>query len=125
MGFTRVQLEEIAVKLRAMPKLEPPPRDLTKQEAVKVLAKEIKSLRAKGYSMEQIANSLKGFGLDVSTPTLKNYLQKSKPKSKALAPTSNTPLSESSDNSPTKKSEPVKATDSKAKFTPRKDRTDI
>jgi intein-encoded DNA endonuclease-like protein len=82
MGFTREQVEEIAAQIKAMPKVEPPPKDLTKQEVVKALSKEIKSLRTKGYTMEQIAMSLKGFGLDISTPTLRSYLQNSKRKPK-------------------------------------------
>jgi intein-encoded DNA endonuclease-like protein len=83
MGYTAAQVKEIAVKLRAMPVVEPPPKDLTKQEVVKMLAKEIKSLQNKGYTLEQISTSLKGEGLDISTPTLKSYLQrvKSPPKS--------------------------------------------
>ena len=78
MGYTAAQVEEIAGKLRAMPVIEPPPKDLTKQEVVKMLAKEIKSLQKRGYTLEQIATSLKGEGLDISTPTLKSYLQRVK-----------------------------------------------
>jgi intein-encoded DNA endonuclease-like protein len=78
MGYTAAQVEEIAGKLRAMPVIEPPPKDLTKQEVVKMLAKEIKSLQKRGYTLAQIATSLKGEGLDISTPTLKSYLQRVK-----------------------------------------------
>jgi hypothetical protein len=78
MGYTAAQVEEIASKLRAMPVIEPPPKDLTKQEVVKMLAKEIKSLQKRGYTLAQIATSLKGEGLDISTPTLKSYLQRVK-----------------------------------------------
>jgi DNA-binding transcriptional MerR regulator len=84
MGYTAAQVKEIAVKLRAMPVVESPPKDLTKQEVVKMLAKEIKSLQNKGYTLEQIATSLKGEGLDISTPTLKSYLQRLKSKPKAV-----------------------------------------
>jgi hypothetical protein len=70
MGYTAAQVEEIAGKLRAMPVVEQPPKDLTKQEVVKMLAKEIKSL--------------KGEGLDISTPTLKSYLQRLKSTAKAV-----------------------------------------
>lgn len=78
MGYTVKQVEEIASKLRALPAIEPPPKDLTKSDVVKMLAKEIKSLQKRGYSLEQIASSLKGEGLDISTPTLKSYMQKAK-----------------------------------------------
>jgi hypothetical protein len=78
MGYTVKQVEEIAGKLRALPTIEPPPKDLTKSDVVKMLAKEIKSLQKRGYSLEQISSSLKGEGLDISTPTLKSYMQKHK-----------------------------------------------
>lgn len=78
MGYTVAQVEEIASKLRTLPTIEPPPKDLTKSDVVKMLAKEIKSLQKRGYSLEQISNSLKGEGLDISTPTLKSYMQKHK-----------------------------------------------
>lgn len=124
MGLTREQVEEIAGKLRAMPKIEPPPKDLTKQDAVKILAKEIKSLRTKGYSMEQIANSLKGFGLEVSTPTLRNYLQRNKlGKGKTVKQIAS---QEDISTAPVLVEAPeLKPTESKAKFTPRKDRTGV
>lgn len=89
MGYTLAQVEEIASKLRALPEIEPPPKDLTKQEVVKMLAKEIKALQKRGYSLDQIASSLKGEGLDISTPTLKSYLQRTK--AKAAKPKSSTP----------------------------------
>jgi hypothetical protein len=78
MGYTVAQIEEIAGKLKLLPDIDPPQKDLTKADAVKMLAKEIKSLQKRGYSLEQIATSLKGEGLDISTPTLKSYLQKMK-----------------------------------------------
>jgi hypothetical protein len=85
MGYTVAQVEEIASKLRELPAIEPPPKDLTKQEVVKMLAREIKSLQKRGYSLEQIASSLKGEGLDISTPTLKSYMQKAKTPTKPKA----------------------------------------
>jgi hypothetical protein len=85
MGYKLEQVEAIASKLRALPAIEPPPKDLTKQEVVKMLAKEIKSLQKRGYTLEQIASSLKGEGLDISTPTLKSYLQKIKTPTKPKA----------------------------------------
>jgi hypothetical protein len=90
MGYTVAQVEEIASKLRALPKIESPPKDLTKSDVVKMLAKEIKSLQKRGYSLEQIASSLKGEGLDISTSTLKSYMQKHKaPAVKAKAGSGN------------------------------------
>lgn len=78
MKYTTEQLEAIALKLRQMPPAEKKKRDFNRQEAVKILAKEITGLQRRGYSLEQISESLRGEGLDVATPTLKNYLQRSK-----------------------------------------------
>ena len=90
MGYTVAQVNEIASKLRALPKIESPPKDLTKSDVVKMLAKEIKSLQKRGYTLEQISSSLKGEGLDISTPTLKSYMQKHKtPSVKAKAGSGN------------------------------------
>jgi hypothetical protein len=91
MGYTVAQVKEIAGKLRALPKIDSPPKDLTKSDVVKMLANEIKSLQKRGYTLEQIASSLKGEGLDISTSTLKSYMQKHKaPAVKAKAGTGNT-----------------------------------
>jgi hypothetical protein len=77
--YTPEQAEKIAATLRALPAMEPSPKKLTKAEVVKLLSKEIRDLQKRGYTLEQIAGSLKGEGLDISTPTLKSYLAKSKP----------------------------------------------
>ena len=73
------QLESIAAKLRAMPPVEKKPKDHTKQEAIKVLAKEIKAMQARGYTLEAISETLRGEGVAITTPTLKSYLQRTKP----------------------------------------------
>jgi hypothetical protein len=78
MGLKRAHIEAIRAKLKTMP---PPPVeavDTTKQEAVRLLAREIAALQNRGYSLEQIADSLRGEGLDLSTPTLKSYLARAK-----------------------------------------------
>jgi hypothetical protein len=135
MGYTAAQVEEIASKLRELPTIEPPPKDLTKQEVVKMLAREIKSLQKRGYSLEQIANSLKGEGLDISTPTLKSYLQKAKtptkPKTteKEISKTSSTsPTLPEVESSPAPKVEVTgdnKKTHSKSGSVPRPDSVDL
>jgi hypothetical protein len=53
-------------------------RALTKQALIKHLAREIASLQQRGYSIEQVTDSLRGVGLEISTPTLKSYLHRSK-----------------------------------------------
>jgi hypothetical protein len=78
MGLSRDQVEQLRSKLKAVPKAPAASVDTTKQEAVKLLAREIEGLQRRGYSLEQIAEMLKGGGLVVSTPTLKSYLSRAK-----------------------------------------------
>ena len=82
MSHTTEQLEAIALKLRAMPPIEKKKQQHNKQEAVKVLAKEIAAMQKRGYTLDQISKVLRGEGLDVATPTLKSYLQRARPASK-------------------------------------------
>ena len=118
MKYTAEQLEAIAAKLRQMPPAEKKKRDFSRQEAVKILAKEITALQRRGYSLEQISESLRGEGLDVATPTLKNYLQRSKPAKKHHA---TTPPAEASAHPPATKP----ANSPKAAFTPKPDSAEI
>lgn len=78
MGLTRAQIAEIARKAKLMPPAPPAEVNVTKQEAVRLLAAEIAGLQRKGYTLEQIAESFRGDGLDLSTPTLKSYLSRAK-----------------------------------------------
>lgn len=78
MGLTRAQIAEIARKAKLMPPAPPAEVNVTKQEAVRLLAAEIAALQRKGYTLEQIAESFRGDGLDLSTPTLKSYLSRAK-----------------------------------------------
>lgn len=100
MKYTTEQLDNIAAKLRDMPAVEKRKQELSKQAAVAVLAREITLLRKRGYTLVQIAEALRGEGLDIATPTLKNYLQRTRPapKNAAKSPakkTADTPLAPS------------------------------
>ena len=79
MRYTQEMLEAIAKKLRDMPPIEEKTKKYNKQEAVRILSKEITSLKTRGYTIDQIAETLRGEGLDISTPTLRSYLQRAKP----------------------------------------------
>jgi hypothetical protein len=135
MGYKLEQVEAIASKLRALPAIEPPPKDLTKQEVVKMLAKEIKSLQKRGYTLDQIATSLKGEGLDITTPTLKSYLQKikspTKPKvagqelSKTLPTSPTLPEAESSPAAKVEITGDNQKSHSKSRSLPRPDSVDL
>ena len=78
MPLTRARIAQIAEKLRSLPPAPPEEANTTKQEAVRLLAREIATLQRRGFSLEQIVASLKGEGLDLSTPTLKSYLSRAK-----------------------------------------------
>src|SRR5258708_6637388 len=78
MPLTRAQVALIAEKARRMPPAPPAEANVTKQEAVRLLAREIAGLQRKGYSLDQIVASFRGDGLDLSTPTMKSYLSRVK-----------------------------------------------
>jgi hypothetical protein len=78
MEYTLQMAEEIAKRLRDLPAVDASNRRTNKQGVIKHLAAEIAALQQRGYSLEQVAESLCGFGLEISTPTLKSYLQRVK-----------------------------------------------
>lgn len=82
MGITVEQVEAIAAKLRALPPADNKSRVVSKQESIKMLTGEIAELRERGYTLEQIAELLTSEKLDIGAPTLKSYLQRSKPTGK-------------------------------------------
>ena len=82
MKYTTEQLDTIASKLRNMPAIEKNKQEHSKQEAVKLLSKEIVAMQKRGYTLDQISEALRGEGIAVTTPTLKSYLQRAKPASK-------------------------------------------
>jgi methionine synthase II (cobalamin-independent) len=118
MKYTTEQLEAIAAKLRDMPPVEKKKQEHSKQEAVRILAKEIAALQKRGYTLDQISETLRGEGLSIATPTLKSYLQRAKPAKKAPAQApEDTPAPRPAVKKP---AEPSKAT-----FTPKPDTDDI
>ena len=76
--YEPAELEKMAAGLRALPAMDPSRRRTNKQGAVRYLAKEIAAVQARGYTVEEIVESLHGLGLDITTPTLKSYLQRAK-----------------------------------------------
>lgn len=75
--YTPEQLESVAEKMRSMPAVEEKKKsaELSKQEAIKTLSKDIRALQKRGYTLEMIAGILKDENITVSVPTLRNYLQ--------------------------------------------------
>ena len=82
MSYTKSQIEEFSRKLKELPALEKITL-INKVEAIKALKPEILSMQKKGYTIEKISEALTSFGLEITTPTLKAYLQKSSAKKKS------------------------------------------
>jgi len=114
--YTIEKIEAIAEKFRNMPPPEPEKRLCSKQEAVAMLSKEIQALQKRGYKLEQIAEALRGEGLEITTPTLKSYLQRAQ-------------LQKQKSKSPPRKKEAEKTNGgsepSRATFMPKPDSDDI
>jgi methionine synthase II (cobalamin-independent) len=79
--YTKTQVDSISEKLKKMPEISVE-KTFCRRDVVKVLAKEIIELKKRGYTIEQIAETLRGEGFDIATPTLKNYLRPKKRKQK-------------------------------------------
>ncbi len=89
MTYATEQIEVIAANLREMPPVEKKKQQRSKQEAIKMLSKEITALKRCGYTLDQISETLRGEGLDIAPPTLKSCLQQTRPprkKTPAQAP---------------------------------------
>ena len=86
MKLTTAKIESIAAKLDQLPALEKKDREHSKQEAVRLLAKHIASLKKRGYTLEQVSEILRGEGLPIAAPTLKSYLQRGRTGKKTGVP---------------------------------------
>ena len=78
MKYTKIKLDLISEKLKNMPAVKDNNQGCSKQEAVKLLKKEISSMQQRGYSLDQISEVLRTEGIDITTGTLKSYLQRAK-----------------------------------------------
>jgi hypothetical protein len=93
--YTPEKVDEIRAALLALPAIDPAERRLDKQTAIRHIVEEITALQQRGYTLEQVAALLTDEGLEVTTPTLKSYLQRirnaggkrrKKPRSRATMP---------------------------------------
>jgi hypothetical protein len=78
MEYTVEEVDRFGDALLALPEMEPAQRKLDKQGAVKRLKEKIALIQQRGYTLEQIAENLTTAGLQLTTPTLKSYLQRAK-----------------------------------------------
>ena len=69
-------VEQIRAKMKELPPVENKKRTVSKQEAIKLLAKDIKAMQARGYTLEQVSELLKQLGVSLATPTLRSYLKR-------------------------------------------------
>ena len=79
-GYTVESANWLIAELRAIPAKDPAKRKLDKQRMVSLLAGEVVALQQRGYTIEEVAEGLRGRGFAITTPTLKNYLQRAKSK---------------------------------------------
>jgi len=77
-AYTDEDIKRMKEALRALPSKERV-QSKSKQDVITALKSEITILQKRGYSLGQIAESLGGLGMDISTPTLKTYLQRTRP----------------------------------------------
>jgi len=78
MPYTVEWANQLADELRALPPIDDSKRILDKQGVIRLLAAEIVTLQQRGYTIDQVAEGLTTRGLDITTPTLKSYLQRVK-----------------------------------------------
>ncbi len=71
-------IEAMREKMKAAPEVAKEKRSSSKQEAIKELKREIELMQKKGYTLDQISQFMTEGGLQITTPTLKSYLQRSK-----------------------------------------------
>ena len=83
--YTVESANRMAEELRAIPAKDPAKRKLDKQGMVSLLAGELIALQKRGYTIEEVAEGLRGRGFTITTPTLKNYLQRAKSKTERRA----------------------------------------
>ena len=86
MAYTGEEVEKFAATLDALPAVDKSNRTYNKKETVRLIEKRITAARTRGYSLEQIVESLRGKGFDIANSTLRNYMsQNQRPVKKAPA----------------------------------------
>lgn len=78
MRYKVAQITALKQKLSELPAVDDSRREVSKREAIKLIADDVRKLRKRGYSMESIANILADNGLQISMQTLKSYVAKSR-----------------------------------------------
>lgn len=71
-------IEALKAKMKEAPEVSKEKRHVSKQEAIRELKRDIDAMQKRGYTLDDIAKFLSDGGLQITTPTLKSYLQRSK-----------------------------------------------
>src|SRR5579883_429301 len=120
--LTIEQVEQLKQSLSALPELPPKQRSVTTKEAVELLKEQIRELRAKGYSFEQIAEHLRNGGLAVGHSTLRNYAKEPRRSKRRKAARPANPVTASKNSS---KESSASHGERKGHFTPAPDLAEI
>jgi hypothetical protein len=76
MAITIDDIEALRRRLTELPRHRP--TEVSKQEAVNLLASELSAARRRGYSPEELAQLLSEQGVMINAPTLRGYLRQSR-----------------------------------------------
>jgi len=88
------RIEAAKTRLRQLPEKPRTPRAVPLSQAIREIKAEVQAALKRGYTFDEIAQSLKEDGIDIGTPTLKSYVYRgtkrrtngTKPKPKAPIP---------------------------------------
>jgi hypothetical protein len=87
--IAKTNYTELSKKLDELAKQEPPKQRKSAADAIAPVADKLRELHAKGWSFEQLAESMKAMGCPVKASALREQLgkaaRKTKPRSKAAA----------------------------------------
>jgi hypothetical protein len=83
MAITIEDIEALRRRLAELPRNQP--REVTKQEAVSLLASELGAARRRGYSPEDLAQLLSEQGVMINAATLRGYLRRKRKARKTSA----------------------------------------
>lgn len=89
MAIQQSTIEALKAKMKDAPEVAKEKRNVSKQEAIRELRKEIEAMQKRGYTLDEIAKFLSDGGLQITTPTLKSYMQRAKPSKAATAKAEN------------------------------------
>lgn len=76
--LTTEHIRAAKAKLRALPPASPQKHPITAQDAIRLLAKDIQLLQARGYTIKQITEHLNTLGISISPTSLSSFLSRAR-----------------------------------------------